>query len=91
MASEEKPPRSEVVVRTRDGRLLKPACPVCGEVSWGKLVPDKKDDPDKVETMILSRVGGKFIGMGIQVWHCTNCGHVWYRSGAVEQELSQKK
>ena len=91
MASEEKPPRSAVVVKTADGRRLKPECPVCGAVSWGKLVPREIDDPDQLETMILTKIAGQFQGIGVQVWACLNCGHIWHRTGAIEQKLDKKE
>jgi len=91
MANKEKPPRVAVVVKTRDGRRLKPECPVCGEVSWGKLVPQGIDDPEKVGTMILAEVGEKIMGMGVQLWLCANCGHIWFRSGTVAESMDDER
>lgn len=83
-------PRAAVVVHTDDGRRLKPSCPICGRVYWGKLVPLGVSPEHKVFPMIPARVADQVHGMEIQLWVCLNCGFLWQRTGAVELKKDVK-
>ena len=80
---DEKLPRVAVVVKTADGRRLKPKCPMCGRVYWGKLIPPGAPEDVDVHPMIPARVGENIVGMDYQLWVCMNCGFLWHRTGAV--------
>ena len=78
----DKKPRSAVVVKTADGRRLKPKCPMCGRTYWGKLVPPGVSEPEKVRPLIPAQVGDVTHGIEIQQWVCLNCGFLWHLTGA---------
>ncbi len=79
-------PRAAVVVYTADGKRIKPACPMCGRVYWGKLYPPEVSHDTPVHPYIPVRVGndGQQMGMAYQLWTCMNCGFLWHRTGGVE-------
>jgi hypothetical protein len=83
-------PRSAVVVYTDDGRRIKPACPMCHRVYWGKLVPPGVPADATVLPMIPARVGGDMHGMEVQQWVCLNCGYLWHMTGAVSAKAKPK-
>ena len=83
--------RAAVVVNTADGRRLKPECPICKRVYWGKLVPPGTSPSQVIIPMIPARVADKMTAMEIQQWVCLNCGHLWHRTGGIEERLSKEK
>ena len=44
-----------------------------------------------MQSMVMIRVGDQHIGLGVQLWACANCGHLWHRSGAIDQKMNKKK
>jgi hypothetical protein len=84
------PPRSAVVVHTDDGRRLKPACPMCQRVYWGKLVPPGVAPDATVLPTIPARIGDTMHGMEVDQWVCLNCGYLWHLTGAVSARAKAK-
>lgn len=90
MADETKPPSAAVVIYTAGGDRIKPVCPMCGEITWGKLVPPGATSDDVVRPMIPAMVDGKLHGMDIQLWVCRNCGFLWLRTGATDPKKDKE-
>lgn len=83
MANDPKPSRSAVVVNAKDGRRLKPVCPICNAVSWLKPRVSEEDagspvvDVD-IQPVVTAMRGEELVSLPVQMFVCQNCGFVWH-------------
>ncbi len=82
---DEEPPRAAVVLHTADGRRLKPACPMCDRIYWGRLVPQGFKPDDDISYNIAAQLNESPVLLGVQLWTCLNCGFLWHRTGGLDE------
>jgi rubredoxin len=72
------PPRAAVVINTKDGRRLKPSCPICGVTSWTKPRLDNKASLENqtFQTVVAAVRGEKLFALPVAMFVCQNCGFI---------------
>jgi len=75
----EPPRRMPIVIETRDGQRIKPACPICGAISW--VSPEPSDlKPDEKFDVVLTGIRNQVqVALKMNAAICYNCGFIWNR------------
>jgi len=74
----------EVILETRDGQRISPACPICDAKQWGEPTPEDEELRAGFQPILMADTANGHVGLPVRVRICGNCGYVWYHTGAHE-------
>ena len=70
----DKPKAAETQIGTVMGVV--PRCPICGNQTWGKVVPPDLQEGETFQEIVAALKGQQLIGMAATTFMCNTCGFI---------------